>query len=394
MNILVINCGSSSLKYQLIDMAQDERVLSEGRAERLGDSDPFIKMKFGDSEEMVYFNILTHENAITIILKTLRDKKVIKSLYAIKAVGHRIVHGGFYGEAKIITDEVLNNIIKYGKYAELHNPIAAHCIKVMKKMLPHACHVAVFDTAFHQTIEEPERNFPIPEEYRKNIVRFGAHGTNHQYLAEMMKGVQGEYLKTITFHLGQGCSLSAIDSNGKCKNTTMGLGPLGGAIQGTRSGDLDPTVVCQIMADNGIAPKDMLTVLNKKSGLKAICGYSDFRDIERIAKMQNEQGEKCCIAIKMFCDTIAALAMKMEITLGGAEQYVFSAGIGENDSKIREMICSKLEFTGVQIDKALNEHGSGKMSKISAPDSRVQIFVVPANEELQIARITYALARK
>lgn len=393
MKILVLNCGSSSLKYQLIDMKL-EKVIAKGNYERIGETEAFLTHKVNGEKYIIKKPVLKHDEALNIILDQLLSKEygVISSLSEIDAVGHRIVHGGeiFSGPAKV-NEKVIEQIAECGEFAPLHNPAAVLGIRSCINIMPNTPMVAVFDTAFHQTMPEENYLFPIPMEYyeKYRIRKYGAHGTSHEYVskkaAELMnKDIKD--LKIVTCHLGQGASLCAI-KGGKCIDTSMGLTPLGGIAMVTRSGDLDPSVVTYIMDKDKISPREMNSILNKKSGLSAIAKMEpDFRAIESKTK----ENEKAKVAISIFIDRVAEYIARYAVKLGGIDCIVFTGGIGENQIDVRQEISDKLAFMGVQIDTEKNNI-KGEEKEISKDTSNVKVYVIPTDEEMMIAKQTMSL---
>ncbi len=395
MKILVVNCGSSSLKYQLIDM-ENEGVLAKGNFERIGEQEAFLTHKVGTEKYVIKHPVMNHEEALKIILEQLSHNEygVIKSLEEINAVGHRIVHGGeLFDKSAFIDEEVVGKIEACAPLAPLHNPAAILGIRACQKGMPGVPMVATFDTAFHQTMPKENYLYPIPYTYyeKYRIRKYGAHGTSHQYVSKIAASMANKDIKDmkiVTCHLGQGASICAIDG-GKSVNTSMGLSPLGGIAMVTRSGDLDPTVVTDIMERENISPKDMNAMLNKKSGLAGISGLNpDFREIEAASQGENEPKAK--VAIEIFVKTIAEFVAKYAVSLNGIDCIVFTGGIGENQVSIREKICAKLEWMGVKLDLEKNAV-KGEEIKVSTEDSKVEMFVIPTNEELVIARDTKAI---
>ena len=395
MKILVLNCGSSSLKYQLINM-DSKTLLAKGNYERIGENEAFLTHKVGTEKYIIEKSVLAHDEALQIVIEQLLSKEygVISSLDEIGAVGHRIVHGGeiFNGPAKI-TETVIEQIAECGEFAPLHNPAAVLGIKACLKLMPTIPMVAVFDTAFHQTMPIENYLYPIPVEYyeKYRVRKYGAHGTSHSYVSKcaaklMEKDIKD--LKIVTCHLGQGASLCAI-KEGKSLDTSMGLTPLGGIAMVTRSGDLDPSVVTYIMEKAHIAPEEMNTILNKKSGLSAIADMvPDFREIEE----KSREDEKAKIAIDIFNSTVAQYIARYAVKLGGVDCIVFTGGIGENQSNVRESICRQLEFMGVDIDSKMNKT-KGEAKQISSTTSKVKVFVIPTDEEMMIAQETLELVQ-
>ncbi len=399
MKILVINAGSSSMKYQLIDMS-DESVLAKGNCERIG-VDGHFKHKTGDGREYEKDVVMNnHTEAFVQIKNILIDEKygVIKSLSEVSAIGHRIVQGGsLFSESTIINEDVIKGIESLIPLAPLHN--AAHvqgiraCIEVFGSDVPE---VAVFDTAFHSTMPQKAFMYPVPYEYyeKYGVRRYGFHGTSHRYVSHRCAELMGKDikdLKIITCHLGNGSSITAIDK-GKVIDTSMGLTPLDGIMMGTRTGSLDPSVVTFIAEKEHLSPSEMDTILNKKSGFLGISGVSsDDRDVSAAADDGNERAK---LAIDILEYEILKYIGSYMAVLGGADAIVFTAGIGENQKSHRENVCKNLAYMGVKIDTEANEKTiHGKEGKISAPDSSVDVFVIPTNEELVIARDTMMLTK-
>ncbi len=396
MKILVVNCGSSSLKYQLINM-ENESVLAKGNFERIGEKESFLTHKVNGEKYVTETHVTNHEEALKIILNELLSEKygVIKSLKEIDAVGHRIVHGGeIFDKSCIVTEDVIKKIDECASLAPLHNPAAILGIRACQKEMPGVPMVTVFDTAFHQTMPVENYTYPIPEEYYKKyrIRKYGAHGTSHQFVSKIAAEMMGkplENLKIVTCHLGQGASICAI-KGGKSIDTSMGLTPLGGIAMVTRSGDLDPSVVTYIMDKEKLTPQEMNSILNKKSGLYGITSLTpDFREIE-IAS--NEGNKKAEVAVEVFVRTIAEFVAKYAVVLNGIDTIVFTGGIGENQINIRKKICEKLEFMGVKINEEKNNI-RGEEIEISEADSKIKVYIIPTNEELVIARDTMNLVK-
>ena len=398
MKILVINCGSSSLKFQLID-SDSEKVIGKGLCERIG-IDGRISFTPGDGDKITKDTAIPdHNRAIALVIEALTDPQtgVIKSLDEIGAVGHRIVHGGEkFTKSVIIDDDVIKAIEEVSDLAPLHNPANLIGIRACQSAMPGVPMVAVFDTAFHQTMPEEAFLYGIPyslyEKYK--IRRYGFHGTSHSYVskkASEMLGKDYSELKTIVCHLGNGASVSAV-KNGKCVDTSMGLTPLEGLIMGTRSGDIDPSVVEFIMKKEGIDVAEAENLLNKKSGVLGLSGdvSSDFRDLED-GYFNGDEG--CIRAITTFCYRVAKYVGAYAAAMDGVDCICFTAGVGENGPLVRDLICQRLGFLGVKLDKEANEvHGKEKV--VSTPDSQVKVLVVPTNEELAIARDTNELCSK
>ena len=394
MKVLVLNCGSSSLKCQLIDMAKNERIM-KGHYDRIGGSRSSLRFNVRGNKTEMEYPARNFEEAISKILRLLTSEeyKVIESLDEIGAVGHRIVHGGErFKNSVVIDDEVISAIKENITLAPLHNPAGLAGIKACKKLLPNTPMVAVFDTAFHQTMPEKAYIYQLPYKYYEDykIRKYGFHGISHRYVAGRIAEITGKSnLKVINCHLGQGASLCAIDS-GKAVDTTMGLTPLAGVPMGTRCGDVDPSIIPTVMKLYHLSPDQMLQVLNKESGAWGVSGVStDFRDIERMAAQGDERS---ILALESRAYIIAQYIAKFIVTLGGVDVITFAGGIGENGYEERERICNYLECFGVNLDKEKN-HVRGEEVKISKDDSKVMVYIVPTNEELIIARDAYELTK-
>ena len=394
MKILVLNCGSSSLKYQLINM-ENEEVLASGKYERIGEDEAFITHKVNGKKIEIQHPAKTHEEAVDFTLKQLTNPeyKVIDSLDEISAIGHRLLNGGEkIKESTVISDYVVDVLRECIDLAPLHNPAGIIGIEACKKVMPGKPMVGVFDTTFHQTMPKEKYIYPIPYEYYKKygIRKYGAHGTSHMYVARRMAEIVNKDikdLKIVTCHLGQGSSICAVEG-GKSIDTSMGLTPLGGIPMVTRSGDLDPSVVTFLMKKENLTPDQVESILNKKSGLQTISGMApDFREIEAASYGENENA---AIAIEKFKYEIAGFVAKYAVAMNGIDYIVFTGGVGENQINIRKGICEKLEFMGVKIDPEANNM-RGEEKEITAPDSKIKAFVVPTNEELMIARETARL---
>ena len=396
MKILVLNCGSSSLKYQLINM-ETEEVLASGKYERIGEDEAFITHKVNGQKIEIKHPAKTHEEAVDFTLKQLinPEYKVIDSLDEISAIGHRLVHGGEkINKSVVITDEVVDVLKECIDLAPLHNPAGIIGIEACKKVMPGKPMVGVFDTAFHQTMPKERYIYPIPYEYYKKygIRKYGFHGTSHMYVSQRLAEIVGKdisELKIVTCHLGQGSSICAVEG-GKSVDTSMGLTPLAGIPMVTRSGDLDPSVVTFLMKKEGWTPEEAENMLNKKSGVQGISGLApDFREIEAASYGENE---RAAIAIEKFKYEIASYIAKYAVAMNGVDYIVFTGGVGENQINIRRGICEKLEFMGVKIDVEANNI-RGVEKEISAPDSKVKVYLVPTNEELMIAKETAILVK-
>ena len=397
MKILVVNCGSSSLKYQLIDM-ETEAVMAKGNFERIGQKGSFLTHKVGDEKHVIEKDVKNHEEAIKIVLAQLTNEEygVISSLKEIDAIGHRIVHGGEkFTKSVIVDDSVIKGIEEAIAFAPLHNPAHLQGIYACQKELPGVPNVVVFDTAFHQTMPEKAYIYAIPYEYyeKYKIRKYGAHGTSHRFISKRVAELMNkpiEDLKIITCHLGQGASLCAVDG-GKSIDTSMGLTPLAGVPMGSRSGDIDPTVVTFLMEKENLTAQEVNTLLNKKSGKLGLSGIScDDRDIEAAIKEGNQRAK---LAIDNFEYQVAGYIGRFAVQMKGVDAIVFAGGIGENGIDARKEICEYLEFMGGKIDDEKN-NCRGKEAEISTPDSKIKVFVVPTNEELMIARDTMEIVSK
>ena len=396
MNVLVINCGSSSLKYQLID-SDTEAVLAKGLCERIGIDGRLIYQKAGNYKEITEASMPTHKEAIQMVLEALTNEKTgaIKSLAEVNAIGHRIVHGGEkFASSAIITDEMIKAVEECNDLAPLHNPANLIGIRVCSELMPNVPQVGVFDTAFHQTMPSKAYLYGLPIEYYKNykVRRYGFHGTSHSFVSKRaveFLGLDKDNSKVIVCHLGNGSSISAVQ-NGKCVDTTMGLTPLEGVVMGTRSGSIDPAIVEYIAKKENLDLAGVMNVLNKKSGLQGMSGVSsDMRDLRAAAAEGNEDAKN---AIEVLCYGIAKYVGGYVAAMNGVDAIVFTAGIGENVGMIREKVCSYLGFLGVTIDAKANE-AMGEEVVISGADSKVKVAVIPTNEELAICRDTVALVK-
>ena len=398
MNILVINCGSSSLKFQLID-SETEKCIAKGLCERIGiEGSRITYTPDGGEKEQTVTPMPDHTEAIRLVLEALTNEKtgVVKSLDEIGAVGHRVVHGGEkFAASTIITDDVMKAIEECNDLAPLHNPANLIGINACKKLMPATPMVAVFDTAFHQTMPEEAYMYGLPYEYyeKYKIRRYGFHGTSHSYVSRKAAEVLGkkyEDLKIIVCHLGNGASVSAV-KNGKCVDTSMGLTPLEGLIMGTRSGDIDPAIMEFIAHKEGKNIDEIMTVLNKKSGVYGLSNNlsSDFRDLE---DGYNRGDEHCIRTMNTYCYRVAKYIGSYVAAMNGVDVICFTAGIGENAPLVRSLVCEHLGFLGVSIDEDAN-HKRGEEIAISTPDSKTTVMVIPTNEELAIARETVSLVK-
>ncbi|MCI9063510.1 MAG: acetate kinase [Clostridia bacterium] len=394
MKILVLNCGSSSLKYQLINMENDE-VLASGKYERIGEKESFITHKALGKKTTIEHVAMDHTEAIDFTLKQLTNPeyKVIDSLDEINAIGHRLVHGGEkISESTIIDENVIQILKDCTDLAPLHNPAGIMGIEACQKVMPGKPMVGVFDTAFHQTMPKEKYIYPIPYEYYKKygIRKYGFHGTSHMYVSQRLAEIENnKNLKVVTCHLGQGSSICAVDC-GKSIDTSMGLTPLGGIPMVTRCGDLDPSVVTFLMKKENLSAQEMEDVLNKKSGVQGVSGLvPDFREIEAASYGENERAQ---IAMKTFTYSIACYVAKYAVAMGGLDAIVFTGGVGENQVNIRKSICEQLAFMGVDLDvDANNMRGEEKV--ITKLNSKVKAYVIPTNEELMIAKETARLVK-
>ena len=397
MKILVLNCGSSSLKYQLINM-ETEELLASGKYERIGEKEAFITHKACGKKVTIENPAYNHKEAIEFTLKqfTNPEYKVIESLDEINAIGHRLVHGGEKISESVVIDEKVEEVLKeYSDLAPLHNPACILGIEACKAVFPNKPMVGVFDTAFHQTMPKEKYIYPIPYEYYKKygVRKYGFHGTSHMYVSKKLAEIENKDIKDmkiVTCHLGQGSSICAI-KDGKSLDTSMGLTPLGGIPMVTRSGDLDPSVLTYLMKKENMSAKEMEDMLNKKSGLAGISGLApDFRVIEEESNNGNEFAK---IAIEQFNYSIASYITKYAMAMNGIDYIVFTGGVGENQINIRKGICEKLTFMGVELD--LDENNMrGEEKVISKPESKVKVYVIPTNEELMIAKETERLISK
>lgn len=395
MKILVINCGSSSLKYQLIDM-ESEKALAKGLVERIGIEGSILTHKAeGKDKYVIETPMKDHQVAIELVLDALTDKEygIISDMSEISAVGHRVVHGGEkYAKSVLVDDSVIAGLEECSKLAPLHSPANITGITACKKIMPNTPMSVVMDTAFHQTMPEEAYIYALPYEvYEENSVRrYGMHGTSHKFVsgvaAEMM-GKNIEDLKIITCHLGNGASLAAV-KNGKSIDTSMGFTPLEGLVMGTRCGDIDPAIIPFLMKERNLSIEDVDKLMNKESGVLGISGVSsDFRDIENAAEEGNHRAK---LALDVFHYRVKQYIGAYAAIMNGVDCIVFTAGLGENSISSREIICENMEYLGVKLDKEKN-NVRGKAVEVSADDSKVKVFVIPTNEELMIAKETLAL---
>ena len=398
MNILVINCGSSSLKFQLID-SETEKQIAKGLCERIGiDGSQLVYQPAGGEKEETVTPMPDHTKAIELVLNALTNEKtgVVKSLDEIGAVGHRIVHGGEkFAASTIITDEVIEAITACNDLAPLHNPANLIGIDACRKLMPNTPMVGVFDTAFHQTMPKEAYLYGLPYEYyeKYQVRRYGFHGTSHSYVSKRVAELLGksyEDLKIIVCHLGNGASISAV-KNGKCVDTSMGLTPLEGLIMGTRSGDIDPAIIEYIAHKENKGIDEVMTVLNKKSGVLGLSDNlsSDFRDLEKSYVAGEDRGLR---TIQTFAYRVAKYIGAYTAAMNGVDVICFTAGVGENSPLVRNLACERLGYLGIALDQEKNNK-RGEELEISTSDSKVKVFAIPTNEELAIARETAALVQ-
>ena len=398
MNVLVINCGSSSLKFQLIN-AETEKVLAKGLCERIGIDGRLTYQPAGGEKEKSDLAMPTHTEAIQFVIDALTNEKtgVVKSLDEIGAVGHRLVHGGEkFASSVVITDEVKKAVEECNDLAPLHNPANLIGVAACEKLMPGTPMVAVVDTAFHQTMPEKAYMYGLPYEYyeKYKVRRYGFHGTSHSFVSKRAAEVMGksyDEVKTIVCHLGNGSSVSAV-LNGKCVDTSMGLTPLEGLVMGTRSGDIDPAIMEFIAKKENLDIEGVMEVLNKKSGVFGISGglSSDFRDL---TDAMNAGDKKAKIAMDVFSYRVAKYIGSYAAAMNGVDDIVFTAGIGENDDYVRQEVCKYLGYLGVDFDFEVNTGLRGKEAELTKEGSKVKVFVIPTNEELAIARETLALVK-
>ena len=391
MKILAVNCGSSSLKFQMYEMPE-EKVLISGNFERIGIDNSFYSYKLNGEKIKKEATLTNHAEAVKILVKELLDNKIVDSLDEIKGIGHRVVQGADkFDKSVLVTDEVIKTIDSLSPLAPLHNPAALVGINAFMDIVSSAKHVVVFDTAFHQTMAKETYLYALPYElYEKNGIRkYGAHGTSHKYITKTMEEYYKENKKLIICHIGSGCSISAV-KDGKIVDTSMGFTPNAGVIMGTRTGDMDASIIPYLIKNLGYSADDIDHLINKESGFKGITGgISDSRDIEDGIK---EGNEKCILAEKMFVRSIVNYIARYYVLLDGADAIIFTAGIGENGIDTRMEIMESLKSLGVKVDKDAN-NCRGKFVKVSADDSSIECFVVPTDEEVMISRDTYELVK-
>lgn len=392
MKIMSINAGSSSLKFSLFNMDTEE-VIASGLFERIGIENGHYVIKFNGEKIEQNIDLENHEAAVRILMDKLVDLDIISSLEDIDGIGHRITAGGEkYVESVVIDDKVIEDLFELKDFAPLHNPAQATAIKAFREVLPNTLMTAVFDTTFHQSMDKEQYLYATPLRWYKEykVRKYGAHGTSHRFVSEeISKKLGRQDLRTIVCHIGNGGSITAV-KDGKCIDTSMGFTPLSGIIMGTRSGDIDPSILPYVMERDGLNVGEAIDVLNKQSGLLGMSEKSsDMRDI--IAGM-NEGDEKCLLAFNKYCRAITNYIAQYYVLLGGADVICFTAGVGENSIPTRAKVCENLACLGIKIDPEAN-NVFGEFKKISTPDSAVEVYVVPTNEELMIARDTLFLSK-
>ena len=393
MKIISINAGSSSLKFSLFDM-DDKKVIASGLFERIGIDGSSYTIKYNGEKIKTEAELATHTEAVKILLDKLVSLNIIKSLDEIDGVGHRLVHGkDKYKASCLITDEVVNDLIAFKDFAPLHNPANVLGIQAFKEVLPDVPMVGVFDTAFHQTMDEEAYLYPVPYSWYKEhgVRKYGFHGTSHRYIAKTISEKLGrDDLRIISCHVGNGGSITAI-KDGKCVDTSMGFTPLAGIMMGTRSGDVDPSIITYIMEQEGLNAKEVIDILNKKSGLLGLSEISsDMRDIVSAMESNDEQGEKARRAFLKYTRTVTNYIAQYYVLLGKADVICFTAGLGENSEPFRKKVCENLACLGVKLDAEANKV-MGEFKKISSDDSTIPVYVVPTDEELMIALDTLKL---
>ena len=391
MKILSINAGSSSLKFSLFNM-KDESVIASGLFERIG-IDGAYKIKFNGKEYKENVPLKTHVDAVNILLEKLISLNIVKSLDEIEGVGHRVVQGkDVFDRSVIVDDEVMQKLESIKHFAPLHNPANMHGIEAFMKALPNVPNTVVFDTAFHQTMEKETFLYPVPYEWyeKYGIRKYGAHGTSHRYITETLtEMLNTDKFKLISCHIGNGASITAV-KDGKCVDTSMGFTPLAGVMMGTRSGDIDPSLLPPVMEAENKNINDIINDLNKHSGILGLSGISsDMRDLEAACKKGNE---RAILTMKKYVRRITDYIAQYYVLLGGADVIAFTAGIGENSSSVRKMVCDNLVSLGIKIDEKQN-NVHGKTALISTPDSKIKVYVIPTDEELMIARDTLELIK-
>lgn len=393
MKIISINAGSSSLKFSLFNM-DDEAVIASGLFERIGIEGSNYTIKFNGEKITQEVELATHVDAVNILLDKLTDLNIISSLDEINGVGHRIVQGkDIFTESVVVNDDVMEKLEAIKGFAPLHNPANMLGIEAFRKVLPNVPMVAVFDTAFHQTMDKSTYLYPVPYSWYTDygVRKYGAHGTSHRYIAETVKNLLGKQeFRLISCHIGNGGSITAI-KDGKCVDTSMGFTPLAGIMMGTRSGDIDPSIIPHVMEQEGKNASEVVDDLNKRSGLYGMSEYSsDMRDI---LEKCDEQDEKAIVARNKYVRRVVDYIAQYYVLLGGADVIVFTAGVGENSIPVRRQICEELACLGVKIDLDKNNI-RGEVVKISTDDSSIEVYVIPTDEELMIARDTLRLINR
>ena len=393
MKIISINAGSSSLKFSLFNM-DDEAVIASGLFERIGIEGSNYTIKFNGEKITQEVELATHVDAVNILLDKLTDLNIISSLDEINGVGHRIVQGkDIFTESVVFNDDVMEKLEAIKGFAPLHNPANMLGIEAFRKVLPNVPMVAVFDTAFHQTMDKSTYLYPVPYSWYTDygVRKYGAHGTSHRYIAETVKNLLGKQeFRLISCHIGNGGSITAI-KDGKCVDTSMGFTPLAGIMMGTRSGDIDPSIIPYVMEQEGKNASEVVDDLNKRSGLYGMSEYSsDMRDI---LEKCDEQDEKAIVARNKYVRRVVDYIAQYYVLLGGADVIVFTAGVGENSIPVRRQICEELACLGVKIDLDKNNI-RGEVVKISTDDSSIEVYVIPTDEELMIARDTLRLINR
>lgn len=392
--IISVNAGSSSLKFQLFEMPE-ETVLTSGIVEKIGFEDAIFTIKVNGEKVKKVLPIPDHTKAVSLLLEALVEYKIVESLDEIKGAGHRAVHGGeIFKESVPVTDEVVEQFSSLNELAPLHNPAGLIGYNAFKENLPHCKHAFVFDTAFHQTMPQESYIYALPIRYYNDykIRRYGFHGTSHKYVSQRCAELMEKPLedtKIITCHLGNGASITAVDG-GKSINTSMGFTPLAGVMMGTRCGDIDPAIVTYIMKKEGLSIEEVIDVMNKQSGMLGVSGISsDARDIEDGFK---EGNPAAILTTEVYVNRVINTVGGYYAQLGGADAIVFTGGIGENDTNIRKLICNRLKDAfGIVLDEEINSCSRGKEILLSKPESKIQVWLIPTNEELMIARDTYRL---
>ena len=390
---LIINAGSSSLKFSLYEMPEKKELIN-GNVEKIGLEDSFVTLKLNGEKIKHKFVVKDHSDAAMVMIKELIDNKVIENINDINDIGHRILHGGeFYADSVVIDEEVLNNIVYLTKLGPLHHPGEIAVIKKMKELLPNTPNVAVFDTAFHQTMPKESYIYAVPYEWytKYGVRKYGFHGTSHKYITDEMKKRLGkENVNLIICHVGSGASIACV-KDGKCYDTTMGLTPLDGLMMGTRSGAIDPSILKYVMQESGETIDEITDDLNKKSGFYGVCGAADCRDVEHLAE---EGNENAILALNMYANRIAKYIMDYYLELEGkVDTIVFTAGVLENGSTMRKMVMDRLKVLGITLDEELNNKIAGFKELhegiISDGDSKIAVMVLPTNEEIMIVKDTF-----